>query len=521
MVYLVGAGPGDPGLLTVRARELLLGCDVVVFDALVNPAIVVRGAVAHGAELHFVGKRGGEASTRQGDIEALLIRLAREGKRVVRLKGGDPFVFGRGSEEAQALAAAGISFEIVPGVTAGVAAPAYAGIPVTHRGAATSVTFITGHEDPTKGGSGTDWSALARAGGTLVLYMGVRRLPEIVSALVSGGMAPDTAAAMVEWGTYARQRTVTATLGTLVDVARREQLSAPSITVIGDVVALRDDIRWFDTRPLYGKRIIVTRAREQISQLAAHLRALGADVMEAPAIRIEPLDLAPLRAALARLEHYGWAIFTSQNSVRIAWGELRECGLDARAFAGVRVVAVGPATSDALLAHGLAADVVPQRYVAEGIVDALRERDDVRGSRVLYPRAEGARDIIASQLRAMGADVTDVPIYRSVADVERVSEAREAREALEGGTVDIVTFTSSSTVRHFVDAVGIDSARRARVVSMGPVTSETARTLGSPYTPRRASRRSRLSLGRWWRRLALRRLSHPGRPLDCRLAFPP
>ena len=475
VVYLVGAGPGDPGLLTMRARELLAACDAVVYDALVNPAIISGGVVGDETEFHFVGKRGGEASARQGEIEALLVRLALDGKRVVRLKGGDPLVFGRGSEEAQALAAAGIPFEVVPGITAGVAAPAYAGIPVTHRAVATSVTFITGHEDPTKAESGTDWAALARTGGTLVLYMGVRRLPDIVSALVAGGMSPETPAAIVEWGTFPRQRTVTASLGTLVEAARRELIAAPSITVIGDVVALRDEIRWFDTRPLHGKRIIVTRARTQASQLAGRLSALGADVIEAPAIRIEPLDLGPFRDALGRLGEYRWVIFTSQNAVQVTWRELRACGLDSRALAGVRLAAVGPATADALLDHGLAVDVVPERYVAEGVVDALRQRDDVRGARVLYPKAEGARDVLPVELHAMGAAVDEISIYRSVPDAEGTSAAREA---LEQGAVDVVTFTSSSTVRYFVDAVGLDAARRARIVSMGPVTSETARSMG-------------------------------------------
>jgi uroporphyrinogen III methyltransferase/synthase len=475
VVYLVGAGPGDPGLLTVRARELLAECDAVVYDALVNPAILSAGAVPLGAEMHFVGKRGGESSARQQDIEALLVRLAREGKRVVRLKGGDPFVFGRGSEEAQLLAEAGIEFEVVPGVTAGVAAPAYAGIPVTHRAVATSVTFITGHEDPGKTESGTDWSALARTGGTLVLYMGVKRLPEIVRALAAGGMSTETPAAMVEWGTFARQRTITATLGTLVETARREEISAPSITVIGDVVALREEIRWFDARPLFGKRIIVTRARTQASQLAARLSALGAAVIEAPAIRIEQLDPSPLRAALGELQDYRWVIFTSRNAVEMSFRELVASGLDARAFAHTRLVAVGPATADALSGCGLVADVIPERYVAEGIVDALRARDDVRGTRVLYPKAEGARDVLPVELRAMGAEMNEVPIYRSVPDPAGVSAAREA---LESGSVDIVTFTSSSTVRYFVEAVGADALRRARIVSMGPITSETARALG-------------------------------------------
>jgi uroporphyrinogen III methyltransferase/synthase len=475
VVHLVGAGPGDPGLLTVRARELLAECDAVVFDALVNPAILSGSAIPDAAERHFVGKRGGESSARQEDIEALLVRLARDGKRVVRLKGGDPFVFGRGSEEAQALAHAGISFEVVPGITAGVAAPAYAGIPVTHRAVATSVTFITGHEDPAKGESGTDWSALARTGGTLVLYMGVRRLPDIVSALAAGGMSLDTPAGMVEWGTFPRQRTLTATLGTLVDAARREAISAPSITIIGNVVALRDEIRWFDERPLFGKRIIVTRARSRASQLAERLAALGADVIEAPAISIEPLDPAPLRTALGTLGDYEWVILTSGNAVEITLRELRACGLDARAFAGTKLVAVGPATAATLAERGLTADLIPERFVAEGVVDALRDRGDVRGARVLYPRAEGARDYLPIELKKLGADVQDIPIYRSIPDA---TGAMAAREALEVGSVDLVTFTSSSTVRYFVESVGLDAARRARIVSMGPITSETARTLG-------------------------------------------
>ncbi|HEX6535491.1 MAG TPA: uroporphyrinogen-III C-methyltransferase [Gemmatimonadaceae bacterium] len=477
IVHLVGAGPGDPGLLTVRARELLATCDAVVFDALVNPLILAGDALPPGAERHFVGKRGGESSTPQDEITALLVRLARGGKRVVRLKGGDPFVFGRGSEEAQALAEAGIPFEVVPGITAGIAAPAYAGIPVTHRGLATSVTFVTGHEDPTKDESGTDWSALARAGGTIVLYMGVKRLPGIVRALLDGGLPPDTPAAMIEWGTHARQRTVEATLATLVETGRREQVRAPSITLIGRVARLRDEIRWFDARPLSGTRVVVTRARTQASELAASLRALGADVIEAPAIRIEPLDAAPLRAAIEALGDYDWVVLTSQNAVQLLWRELRALGRDARALAGARIAVVGPATAEALRAVGLEPDVVPARFVAEGVVEALRARDDVRGARALFVRAETARDVLPAELRAMGARVDEVAVYRTVSDPEG---ARAARDALDRGEVDVVTFTSGSTVRFFVEALGGSAAlaARARVVTMGPVTSETARALG-------------------------------------------
>ncbi|HEX7977265.1 MAG TPA: uroporphyrinogen-III C-methyltransferase, partial [Gemmatimonadaceae bacterium] len=307
IVYLVGAGPGDPGLLTVRAQELLASCDAIAADALANPDIVAAArAYNPTVELYDVGKRGGSGeSARQESINDLLVELGRAGKKVVRLKGGDPLVFGRGSEEAQALAEAGVPFEIVPGVTAGVAAAAYAGIPVTHRGTATSVTFVTGHEDPTKEDTQTDWSALARTGGTIVLYMGVKTLPRIADALVAGGMSPDTPAAAVQWGTYPRQRTVVATLTTLRDAVEREGLGAPVITVIGKVVALRDEIGWYDRQPLFGKRIVVTRATAQAGTVRGALASLGAEVLELPALRVVPLDPAPLREALDRVAQRG------------------------------------------------------------------------------------------------------------------------------------------------------------------------------------------------------------------------
>ena len=477
-VYLVGAGPGDPGLLTVRARELLDSCDAVVYDALANPDLLARreGDSRPAPELHFVGKRGGDGrSSRQEDINDLLVRLGREGKRTVRLKGGDPLVFGRGSEEAQALAAAGVPFEIVPGVTAGIAAPAYAGIPVTHRGLATSVTFVTGHEDPAKDETQTDWAALARAGGTIVLYMGVKRLPEIAAALAAGGLPADTPAAAVQWGTYAKQRTVLATLATLAERAEAARLGAPVIVVIGRAVQLREEIAWFDARPLFGRRVVVTRATAQAGALSERLRALGADVLEMPATRVEPLDPAPLAAALARLGEYDWMAFTSQNAVRLVWEALRAAGLDARALAGVRVCTVGSATGEALLARGIAVDVVPIRFVAEGVLEALAGRTDVQGARVLYATAEGARDVLPAGLRALGAVVDVVPVYRSAPDG---AGAEQLRQALADGAVDLVTFTSASTVHGYVQAVGAELARRAPAASIGPVTSEAARAAG-------------------------------------------
>ncbi len=478
-MYLVGAGPGDPGLLTVRGRELLAMCDTIVYDALVNPVLVDDSWIGRTSEAEkiFVGKRGGAPSMEQDAITALLLELARAGKRVVRLKGGDPMVFGRGGEEAIALADAGLEFEVVPGITAGVAAPAYAGIPVTHRGVSTSVTFITGHEDPGKDKDQTDWAALARAGGTLVLYMGVSRLTKIASALIDGGRSPHTPAAIIEWGTYPRQRTVTATLATLAERAAREKVIAPSIAIVGDVVKLRDEMSWFDRRPLFGRTIVVTRAREQASQLRTALEIAGATVIEAPAIRIEPLDQAPLRRALGEIATYGWLVVTSRNTVDLLWAALRELGLDARALAAAKLCAVGPATAAALLARGLAVDVIPDRYVAEGVIEKLRERRDVRNTRVLFARAAGARELLPAALRDMGATVTEVEIYRAVPDLSGLGALGDA---LDAGTVDLVTFTSASTVRHFVDALGAERARRVRGASIGPVTSDAARALGVP-----------------------------------------
>ena len=478
VVYLVGAGPGDPGLLTLRGGELLVTCDAIVYDALANPALLALASVHDRdipVELHDVGKRGGASdSARQDEINALLVRLGSEGKRVVRLKGGDPFVFGRGSEEAQALAAAGIRFEIVPGVTAGIAAASYAGIPITHRGLATMVTFVTGHEDPSKPGTSVDWAALARTGGTIVLYMGVKTLPRAAAALIAGGMSAETPAAAVEWGTYPRQRTLIATVATLGDAMRREGVGAPVITIIGPVVSLREEISWFDRRPLFGKRIVVTRARSQAATLSERLAAAGADVVEMPATRIERADDRPLRDALARISEYGWAIFTSQNAVRIFWETLRLDGRDARALAGLKIAAVGPATASALLDCGLAVDVAPDRFVAEALLDELRLRRDVSGARVLYVAAEGARETLHDGLEELGAAVDHIVAYRSVPDG---AGAAELRQRLLADAADLVTFTSASSVNAFVDAVGADAARRVPAASIGPITSDAARAL--------------------------------------------
>ncbi len=480
-VYLVGAGPGDPELITVRGRALLDSCDAIVHDALVASELLVAGAARdRQPELHFVGKRGGdERSTPQEEINALLIRLARAGKAVVRLKGGDPFVFGRGSEEALALDAAGVPFEIVPGITAGIAGPAYAGIPVTHRGVSTAVTFVTGNEDPTKPTAQTDWTALARAG-TIVLYMGVQRLAEIAEALMRAGLDGETPVAAIQWGTTASQRTIDGTLATIAARVRSAGLQAPVLTVIGQVVALRPRLRWFDrpdTRPLLGRRILVTRPAGQASALSEPLRRLGAAVREVPSVRITVLDPAPLLAALSRLGDYHHVVFTSPNAVRVTWDALRQQGCDARALAGLTVSAVGPATAAALLERGIVADVTPARYVAEALRDALAEHGDIAGRRILYPAAARARDTLPSGLRELGATVNVVPVYASVPDVEG---SREIRAAVASDSIDVVTLASASAARAYADAVGSELVGRVPGVSIGPVTTEAARGAGIP-----------------------------------------
>jgi uroporphyrinogen III methyltransferase/synthase len=476
-VFLVGAGPGDIGLITVRGRQLIDSADAVVYDALANSALLPPGARETGRpELYYVGKRGGaKDSVTQEEINSLLIKLAREGKRVVRLKGGDPFVFGRGSEEAQALNDASVLFDIVPGVTAGIAAPAYAGIPVTHRTLATSVTFVTGHEDPAKPSTQTNWSALAKAGGTIVLYMGVKTLDGISRALIDGGMPGEIPAAAIQWGTHPRQRTVVATLETLAAKAEEQHLKAPVITVIGWSVVLRDELNWFEQRPLFGKRIVVTRATQQAPILSEKLRELGADVIEMPATQIARLDLAPLRAAIDRISDYNWLIFTSQNAVAIFWEQLLGRGKDSRALAGLRIAAVGPATAGALLEHGITVDVIPQRFVAEGLLEMMRARDDVSGSRTLYITAEGARDALPAGLREIGAELTMIEAYRSIPDG---AGAEALARAIEAGKVDLATFTSASAVRGYIEAVGEDLALMVPAASIGPQTSDALRDAG-------------------------------------------
>jgi uroporphyrinogen III methyltransferase / synthase len=447
-VYLVGAGPGDPGLLTMRAVELISRAEVIIYDRLI-PQEALEGARSD-AELIYAGKEGGGESMSQEEINRLLIEHGT--RSVVRLKGGDPFVFGRGGEEVEALLEAGIPFEVVPGVTAGVAAPAYAGIPATHRDAASAVAFVTGHEDPTKAGSALDWDALARFPGTLVVYMGVRRLGPITDRLIAAGRNPEEPAAVIERGTLPGQRVLAGTLATIATAGAR----APAIAVFGEVAALREAL------PLAGIRVAVTRARAQASGLATRLQMLGAHVIEAPAIRIEPLGGPP-----PELERYDLVCLTSPNGVRLLFDRLAGAGRDARALAGARVAAIGPGTAAALRAHGVEPDVVPERFVAEGLVEAL---GGVPVEHALVARAAEARDVLVDALRERGAEVDVVALYETVA--EPLSDAQ--LEAIK--QADYVTFTSSSTVRYLLDSAAL--APGTRIASIGPVTSAALRERG-------------------------------------------
>jgi uroporphyrinogen III methyltransferase / synthase len=460
-VYLVGAGPGDPGLLTRRGAELLERAEVVVYDRLAHPSLVALAPRA--AERINVGKAPGTVEMDQDGINAVLVDRGRAGKTVVRLKGGDPFVFGRGGEEAEALAAAGIAFEVVPGITSAIAAPAYAGIPVTHRGLSTHVTVVTGHEDPAKGTTDTDWPALARAGGTLVILMGAGHLSDIATRLIDGGRRPDTPVAAVRWGTLPTQRTVRATLATIADAGVR----APSAIVVGQVAAL--DLAWFEARPLFGRTVVITRAREQASALRARLELLGAEVIELPTIELEPLEFA-----LPDLTTHAWLVVTSANGVDALFDRgLGPAGLDTRALASLKVAAIGPGTAAALERRGIRADLVPERFVAESLLEAF-PAPEFEGARLLLARAEQARDLLPEGLADRGYTVDVLPVYRTV----RATPAAAELERVRAGDIDAITFTSSSTVTGFSELVGPLPDPQPLVVSIGPITSRTAADRG-------------------------------------------
>jgi uroporphyrinogen III methyltransferase/synthase len=476
IVFLVGAGPGDPGLITVRGVQCLRQADVVVYDYLAAPELL--GYAAAGAERIYVGKKGGDHTLSQEGINALLVKLGQAGKRVCRLKGGDPYIFGRGGEEAEALVAAGIPFEVVPGVTSAVAAPAYAGIPLTHRRLTATVAFVTGHEDPEKTASSIDWASLARGIGTLVFFMGVKNLPHITANLRAHGRPATTPVALVQWGTTTRQRTVTGTLDDIVARAAEAGITAPAITVVGEVVGLRPVLGWFEQRPLLGRTVVVTRAREQASDLTTRLTALGAECLEYPTIQVLPPERwEPLDTAIRGLERYRWVIFTSVNGVTFFFERLYSLGRDARALGGLRTAVIGPATAARLRHYGVASDILPASFRAESIVEAFRDQE-LRGVAVLLPRAREARLVLPEELRRMGAGVDEVEAYRTVS----AGEHPELLKRLEAGTVDMVTFTSSSTVRNFCALLPAERVvpllRGVRLAAIGPITADTARELG-------------------------------------------
>lgn len=474
VVYLVGAGPGDPGLLTMRAHELLRECDCVVYDYLVNPELITIAPAT--AERHNVGKRGGEKSMSQNDINALLIQLARKHKRIVRLKGGDPFLFGRGGEEAVALSQAGIRFEIVPGVTSGIAVPAYAGIPVTHRAASSAVAFCTGHENPDKNAP-LDWAALAKIE-TLVLYMGMHKLADICKGLIEHGKAKDTPACVIQWGTYAKQRVVEGTLTTLPELAKQSGIGAPAITVVGDVVRFRDEIRWFDNRPLFGKTVVVTRSREQAGELSRQLEHAGARVVEYPVNRHEPpQNWDEVDAELGRLNDYNWIVFASANAVKSLWDRMRRRGLDARAFNGLKIAAVGPATAQVLAGIGMHADLIPKSFSGDELAKELiaaHQKVSSKPIRALLPQADNANPKLQARLTDAGATVKSVIVYRNLAVRPLIDLSNE--------TVHALTFASSATVERFVATVGKDAVAKmlaggCRCYAIGPETASALRAL--------------------------------------------
>jgi len=477
-VYLVGAGPGDPGLLTLKGKAVLERADCIVYDFLANEELL-RFARPD-SQMILVGKHGDKRKISQEEVNQLLISKAQEGKVVCRLKGGDPFLFGRGGEEAQELAKAGIPFEVVPGVSAGQAVPAYAGIPVTHRDFASAVTFVTGHEDPSKHESGVDWSDVAACRGTLVFFMGVRKLPQITATLIAHGRDPQTPVAVVRWGSWSKQQAIT---GTLSDIASKTMgIMPPAIIVVGEVVKLREELNWFESLPLFGKRIAITRRREQAGVLREELTALGAEVIEVPTIEIrDPASWEPLDSAIGRLEEFDYLLVTSANGVRNFLRRLEACGRDVRDLKGLIIGAIGPATAAEFAKTGVKVDVVPRAYVAEGLLEALGDRD-LSGKAFLIPRAKVARDVVPRVLMEKGARVEVVEAYETVVPEFPPGELRR----LLTPPLDAITFTSSSTASNFARLAGENNVsellRGVAIASIGPITSQTIRKLGLAVT---------------------------------------
>ena len=478
-IILVGSGPGDVDLITVKGLEAIRQAGVLVYDYLAPEELLSHAG--EDCEKIYVGKKAGCHTMPQKEINSLIVDRAREGKVVVRLKGGDPFVFGRGGEEALAAREAGVEIEIIPGVTAGVAVPAYAGIPVTHRGITTSVTFVTGHEEPGKQESEIDWASLGSGSGTLVFYMGVSRLGRIAASLIDHGRAPATPVAVIHRGTTEHQNTIVGTLEDIENKAAEAGIEPPALIVVGEVVGLRGKLDWYETRPLFGRTVIVTRSREQASEFSRLLTEQGARVIELPTIRVEP-GPAPeaVKEAIGRLADYDWIIFTSANGVKFFLDALGREQLDVRALGKAGLCAIGPATAAALESCGLKVDLVPETYVAESVVEALRSQGDLSGRKVLLPRAEIARKVLPESLRALGAVVDEVALYST--RIEEPENLEQVRQQLNHGGIDLVTFTSSSTVENFVTLVGEKEVRAAAehtlFASIGPIAAARAEEFG-------------------------------------------
>ena len=473
IVYLVGAGPGDPGLLTLRAKECIEMADVLIYDYLSN-AEFLRMAKP-GSERIYAGKKAKDHTLTQDQINELIVAKAKEGKIVTRLKGGDPVLFGRGAEEAAELAAAGIRYEIVPGVSSSIAGPIYAGIPVTHRAHASQLTIFTGHEDPTKAESSLDYAHLARTPGTRVMLMGVERMMEITGELMKHGASADTPVALVRWATRGNQQTLTGTLGNIADKVKAAGFKAPAVCVIGDVVKERENINWFENRPLFGKRIVVTRTRHQAGGLTKQLSQLGADVIELPTIKItQPTNLMEFGELVQDCYTYDWIIFSSPNGVDAFFTMFYKLYSDARSIGGAKIACIGPGTAEKVKEYHLAVDLMPDKYVAEGLVEKFRKDESIEHLKVLWVRAEEAREVIARDLSKMGAIVDEALAYRTVPERED-NQSAIARMTDEGA--DMITFTSSSTVECFF-ALGLELPKGIKIASIGPVTSDAIRARG-------------------------------------------
>jgi len=476
-VYLVGAGPGDPGLLTLKGKALLEKAQVVVYDYLANPELLKY--CPEGCEFIYVGKKGGAHTMSQEEINQLLVQKAKEGKLVVRLKGGDPFLFGRGGEEIEELVKEEIPFEVVPGITSAIAVPAYAGIPVTHRDCTSTLAIITGHEAEGKEESKIDFKALAQIG-TLVFLMGVKNLPNIVENLIREGKNPNTPVAVIQWGTTPRQKTAVGTLETIFDEVKKQGITAPAIIVVGEVVKLREKFNWYEKKPLFGKKIVITRTREQASKLKSALIELGAEVIEIPTIEVRPLFNKKTLETLKNLKNYDWLIFTSENGVRFFFSALFDTGLDVRALGGIKIAVIGPATKEVLKTYGIFPDLMPEKnFTQEGLLEAFGKKD-LSGKKVLYVRAKVAREVLSEGLKAKGVLLEILPIYETLKPVD---SGEKLKETLEKG-ISAITFTSSSTVENFFELLKemeLSLPPGVVLASIGPITSKSIRKFG--YEP--------------------------------------